>query len=43
MRILNRFLAFILAPRGFGRVSIVVIVEVIAYAINGEHSSSWIG
>jgi hypothetical protein len=36
MRILNRFLAFILALAVLA-VCIVVIVEVIAYAINGEH------
>lgn len=36
MRILNRFLAFILALAVFA-VCIVVIVEVIGYAINGEH------
>jgi uncharacterized protein DUF6286 len=36
MRILNRFLAFILALAVLA-VCIVVIVEVIGYAINGEH------
>ena len=36
MRIFNRFLAFILALAVLA-VCIVVIVEVIAYAINGEH------
>ena len=36
MRILNRFLAFILALAVLA-VCVVVIVEVIAYAINGEH------
>jgi len=36
MRILNRFLAFILAIAVLA-VCIVVIAEVIAYAINGEH------
>ena len=36
MRILNRFLAFILALAVLA-VCVIVIVEVIGYAINGEH------